>query len=74
MFISRSSRLAIVAFKLEGTIPAMVIRGDSIDIVSSVMADMGSTLSWPAWIAERTERRESQLREGAKSRRSVGSL
>jgi hypothetical protein len=39
-----------------------------------VVEDMGSMASWELWMAERTERRESQFREGATSRRRVGSL
>ncbi len=37
-------------------------------------AEMGSTLNWPECIAVRTERRESQFRDGARSNRTVGSL
>lgn len=36
--------------------------------------ETGSMMSWPVWMAARTERRESQLRDGARSRRVVGSL
>lgn len=45
MLISRSSRLAVIAFRLDGAMPAIVIVGDSIDNVRSVAADIGSTLS-----------------------------
>lgn len=34
----------------------------------------GSTVNIPVWIAVRTERRDNQFREGARSRRTVGSL
>lgn len=44
------------------------------DSCRRLVKDMGSMISWPAWIAESTERRESQLREGARSSRTVGSL
>lgn len=36
--------------------------------------EMGSTLNWPECIAVKTERRESQFKDGAKSNRTVGSL
>lgn len=39
-----------------------------------VDVDMGSTVSWPLWIAAKTERRVSQFNDGARSRRTVGSL
>ena len=35
---------------------------------------MGSTVSCPLWMAAMTDRRESQLSDGARSRRTVGSL
>jgi hypothetical protein len=44
------------------------------DSESRALEDMGSMVSWPVCIADRTERRESQLREGARSSRTVGSL
>lgn len=47
MLISRSSSLAVIVFKFDGDIPAIVINGDSIESVKRVPADMGSTLSWP---------------------------
>jgi hypothetical protein len=39
-----------------------------------VVKDMGSMISWPLSIAERTDLRESQFSEGARSSRKVGSL
>ena len=42
--------------------------------VRNADTDIGSTDSCPLWIADKTERRESQLSDGAKSRRRVGSL
>lgn len=39
-----------------------------------VLEDTGSIVNCPVCIADRTERRESQFREGARSRRTVGSL
>lgn len=44
------------------------------DSDSRALDDMGSIVSWPVWIEARTERRESQLREGARSSLTVGSL
>ena len=35
---------------------------------------MGSIVSCPVWIADKTERRDSQFKDGAKSKRRVGSL
>jgi hypothetical protein len=40
----------------------------------SVDAGIGSIVSSPPWMAARTERRESQFSEGARSSRTVGSL
>ena len=45
MLISRSSSLAVMTFKLDGDTPAIVIKGDSIESVNKVPADIGSTLS-----------------------------
>jgi hypothetical protein len=39
-----------------------------------VAEDTGSMISWPLWIAESTDLRESQLRDGARSNRTAGSL
>jgi hypothetical protein len=39
-----------------------------------VPADTGSMFSCPLCMAERTDRRESQFKDGARSRRTVGSL
>jgi hypothetical protein len=36
--------------------------------------DIGSIVNWPACIADSTDRRDSQLSEGARSSRTVGSL
>jgi hypothetical protein len=42
--------------------------------VNREAAEIGSTVNWPECIAVRTERRESQFRDGARSNRTVGSL
>jgi hypothetical protein len=39
-----------------------------------LVEDMGSIVNWPLWIADSTDRRDSQLSEGAISNRTVGSL
>ena len=39
-----------------------------------VLGDVGSMDSWPLWMAPTTLRRVSQFSEGARSRRTVGSL
>ena len=44
------------------------------DSDSRRLDDMGSMVSWPVCMAARTERRESQLREGARSSLTAGSL
>ena len=55
--------------------PAIVVEVGCVeDSANRVAANMGSIMSWPEWMAVKTERRESQLREGARSRRTVGSL
>lgn len=36
--------------------------------------DIGSIVSWPVWMAESTERRDNQFSDGARSKRTVGSL
>ena len=46
----------------------------ALDSLNREPMDIGSTTSWPLWIAAKTERRDSQFNAGAKSRRTVGSL
>lgn len=65
----------ILAFELL-TLEIMGEERDDVldDSCRRLIKDIGSIVSCPAWIAESTERRESQLREGARSSRTVGSL
>lgn len=44
------------------------------DSVIKAVEDIGSMISCPVCIAARTERLDSQLKDGAKSNRTVGSL
>lgn len=45
MLISISSSLVVTTCKLDGDMPAIVIKGDSTESVNRVAADIGSTLS-----------------------------
>lgn len=52
----------------------MAWNGEELASMSKTEVDMGSIVSCPEYIAVRTERLESQLSDGAKSRRTEGSL
>lgn len=59
-------------FSLAGPeIPAL---GKCEDSASSVVNGMGSMVNCPLCMAARTERRDNQLNDGARSNRMVGSL
>jgi len=47
---------------------------EDVDSCNSALDDIGSILSWPLCIADKTDRLESQFSEGARSKRTVGSL
>ena len=44
------------------------------DSCRRLAVDIGSIVNWPALMAASTDRRDSQLSEGARSSRTVGSL
>ena len=44
------------------------------DSCKRALVDIGSIVSWPPWMAESTERRDNQFSDGARSKRTVGSL
>lgn len=52
----------------------VVVDGYVDDSANKAVAETGSIVSWPEWIAVKTDRRESQLSEGARSSRTVDSL
>lgn len=54
--------------------PGMIDCRDVVDSSRRLLDCMGSMLRCPLHIAERTDRLESQFKDGAESKRTVGSL
>ena len=70
----KAQQILVILVLIPGIMGAELVYDDEVNSAIRVLSDTGSMTTWPLWMAERTDRRESQLSDGARSSRTVGSL